>query len=251
MVSQKTTPTPKQRYRVSELVDKTGVSKKTIHFYIAEGLLPEHEKTAKNMAWYGPEHIERLKHIKELQEQHFLPLKAIKAILTESQEEGFSDRQQIALEILKQKLSSEDPNHEGRAVLVEVLKNLSVSQEELAELKQIGLLNIKESQGNVMLSFDDQRVLKIWASLRDMGFSSMRNVTPKDLAMYEEMVSELFTKEFQLLIEHMRDIQVDEAWRMVTEAIPLFNELIGILHKRKILQFLKTFPLPPIQKQLD
>ncbi|HMY59542.1 MAG TPA: MerR family transcriptional regulator, partial [Pseudomonadota bacterium] len=67
--------------RMKDLCARTGLPRQAIHFYIREGLLPEGRKTGRNMAYYGEEHIERIALIRRLQEERFLPLRAIKVVL--------------------------------------------------------------------------------------------------------------------------------------------------------------------------
>src|SRR5436853_7738884 len=67
--------------RMGELAEASGVPAPTIKHYLREGLLPEGVKTSRNMAYYPPEFVDRIKLIKRLQEERFLPLKAIKDVL--------------------------------------------------------------------------------------------------------------------------------------------------------------------------
>ena len=67
-----------------ELAEAAGVSTGTIKHYLREGLLPEPIRTSRNMAYYPREFVERLKLIKQLQEERFLPLKVIKEILDDN-----------------------------------------------------------------------------------------------------------------------------------------------------------------------
>ena len=69
---------------LAELADRTGVSPRTIRYYIQEGLLPSPEARGPG-AHYGPEHLERLKIIKRLQREH-LPLAEIRRLLEEAGE---------------------------------------------------------------------------------------------------------------------------------------------------------------------
>ena len=69
--------------RMGELAEASGVSAGTIKHYLREGLLPEPVKTSRNMSWYPPEFVERIRLIKQLQEERFMPLKAIKSVLDE------------------------------------------------------------------------------------------------------------------------------------------------------------------------
>ena len=69
--------------KMSGLVEASGVPAPTIKHYLREGLLPEPVKTSRNMAWYRPETVERIRLIKRLQEERYLPLKAIRALFEE------------------------------------------------------------------------------------------------------------------------------------------------------------------------
>jgi DNA-binding transcriptional MerR regulator len=83
-----------------DLCQATGLERQTIHFYIQEGLLPEGKKTGRNMAYYGEDHLERLRLIKKLQEERFLPLRAIRAVLG-GKSGGFSKEQRKLLADVK------------------------------------------------------------------------------------------------------------------------------------------------------
>jgi DNA-binding transcriptional MerR regulator len=56
-------------YKISELVERTGVPKSTILYYIREGLLPEAKKLKSNVHRYSDEHVELIKYIKYMQEE--------------------------------------------------------------------------------------------------------------------------------------------------------------------------------------
>src|SRR5438477_7938307 len=67
--------------KMRELAAASGVSAGTIHHYLREGLLPEPVKTSRNMAYYPPGFVERLRLIKQLQEERFMPLRVIRELL--------------------------------------------------------------------------------------------------------------------------------------------------------------------------
>ena len=73
--------------KMSGLVEASGVPAPTIKHYLREGLLPEPVKTSRNMAWYRPETVERIRLIKRLQDERFMPLKAIRTLLFPLSEE--------------------------------------------------------------------------------------------------------------------------------------------------------------------
>lgn len=69
------------KFSIEDLVRLTGLTRRTIRFYVQKGLLkgPEGEKRG---AYYTTEHLEELLRIKRLSEKH-VPLKEIKAAADE------------------------------------------------------------------------------------------------------------------------------------------------------------------------
>lgn len=55
--------------KISDLSQKSGVSRYSIHHYLRLGLLPEPQRKNKTMAYYGQEHLERLLWIKRFRDQ--------------------------------------------------------------------------------------------------------------------------------------------------------------------------------------
>jgi DNA-binding transcriptional MerR regulator len=65
-----------QGYSVNELADEAGVTRRTVHYYIAQGLLPASGTEGRGTK-YGQAHLDRLRLIRELQRAH-LPLADIR-----------------------------------------------------------------------------------------------------------------------------------------------------------------------------
>ena len=64
--------------KMSELAERSGVSAATIKHYLREGLLGSDDdvvRTSRNMAYYPVDFVERVRLIKRLQEERFMPLK--------------------------------------------------------------------------------------------------------------------------------------------------------------------------------
>jgi DNA-binding transcriptional MerR regulator len=67
--------------RISALASKSGVTPRTIRFYVQEGLLPQPVKSRKTLAFYNEDCVEKVKAIKKAQSEQFLPLVVIRRIL--------------------------------------------------------------------------------------------------------------------------------------------------------------------------
>jgi DNA-binding transcriptional MerR regulator len=77
----KSTRPPEGGMRMAELALRSGVSRETIHFYLREGLLPRPRKAGRTVAYYDAEHLSRLKQIRTLREEKYLPLAVIRRLL--------------------------------------------------------------------------------------------------------------------------------------------------------------------------
>ncbi len=64
--------------KIKELARRAGVSRYTIHYYLKENLLPPPLKTGRTMALYSDTHLECLRFIRRLREEHGLPVSAIR-----------------------------------------------------------------------------------------------------------------------------------------------------------------------------
>lgn len=69
--------------KMQELTETTGTAKSTILYYLSLGLIPEPVKTSRNMSWYAPECIDRIRFIQTMKTQHRLSLAEIKDLLDE------------------------------------------------------------------------------------------------------------------------------------------------------------------------
>ncbi len=63
--------------RISDLEKRSGISRRTIHFYLQEGLIHQPLKTGKTMAYYDETHLKKLLYIKK-EKQRGMPLFAIR-----------------------------------------------------------------------------------------------------------------------------------------------------------------------------
>src|ERR1700748_707583 len=121
--------------RMGELAEASGVPAPTIKHYLREGLLPEGVKTSRNMAYYPPEFVDRIRLIKRLQEERFMPLKAIKGVLDEG-----THRAEALLALEDQILDRALAGEKTRTSATDVRKRYGVPKEVLDRLAEIGVL---------------------------------------------------------------------------------------------------------------
>lgn len=83
------------KYKISELAEEAGVTKRTIHYYISKGLLLPPEGIGVN-SLYNDEHLKRLRLIKKLQAE-YMPLNKIREYIQENADDDTSNIEQAPL----------------------------------------------------------------------------------------------------------------------------------------------------------
>ena len=115
-------------YRIEQLARTAGVAVDTIRFYQGKGLLDAPRRDGR-VTWYGDSHLERLKRIKELQQQGFT-LTVIRRFLAGELEA--SDEALVA--------AVTHPSAPQTLTLAELAERSGVAEPLLASLEQAGLL---------------------------------------------------------------------------------------------------------------
>lgn len=227
--------------RMKDLCDLTGLPRQAIHFYIQQGLLPAGLKTGRNMAFYGEEHVERLKLIKKLQHERFLPLKAIKALL-DDQSSAFSAEQRSFLVDVKQSLGhslAENASGEAQAAitLVDAVERTGASLSDVQRMIEIGVLGAKEDVGATWIAESDLWMLQAWAEIEKLGYARELGIGVEDMSLLSEVVQELFNREAMLLAGRIEKLEPARAAEMIEKALPLVHTLITGMHTQKIRNF--------------
>jgi DNA-binding transcriptional MerR regulator len=217
--------------RMRELAAASGVSTGTIKHYLREGLLPEPVKTSRNMAYYPPEFVERIKLIKRLQEERFMPLKVIRRMLDDD-----PGRAQALIEledrILERALEEERP----RVSAPEVRRRYGIPQEVLDRLAQLGVLT-PNSRG---YSPSDLGIVEAIGRFRAGGYDERIGFTVYDTLRYKRALQELVKEEVQVLMERLAgEMEPDRAVALIDDGVEPLRDLIAALHSKLLVAELK------------
>ena len=221
-----------------DLVRESGLPRETIHFYMQQGLLPPAIKTGRNTALYAPEHLERLQRIRELQERQFLPLKAIRAILDDTAEEGFTPEQEDLVRRVRATLGGWVHAQQSPTVAVSDFVPSRVPRLELRELIGAGLIRVHGRLDRGTLSEDDAVILECWAQFKEAGLGPDRGVSPAEFGLYDAAMEQLVKREARLAMRAYEGAPAEEVSRVVEQAGPIIGRLLSAMHRKRLRQFL-------------
>jgi DNA-binding transcriptional MerR regulator len=228
-------------YRMKDLCDQTGLERQAIHFYIQQGLLPEGHKTGRNMAYYGESHLARLKLIRQLQDERFLPLKAIRAVLDET-DDGFTAQQRALLLDVKHRLAPVlgARSAGGEVTLVEVSEvrlRTGASKKDVDEMVAHGILSVTRRKGKTWIAKDDVWILEIWREMEELGFSRALGFAPADMLVFIDAMNGMFQREASMLKERLAHLAPEQVAPMVERSIPIINRFMARYHDALVRSF--------------
>jgi len=224
-------------YRIKDLTEITGISKEAVRFYITQGLLPPAVKTAHNMGWYSDRHVELLRFIQKLQTEQFLPLKAIRALLNGGRELDFTDAQGRAFEDMRRKIAAEHRDLKVSNDPASLAQELGLSRWEQKELRALGIA------ANGTVSISDVEITRQWIAIRDAGLSLERGFSPANLGYIKDIVEIALRSELQLFADRIRELDSEEAAKVIDIVIPALNRIFALFHERRVESFLKELSL--------
>jgi DNA-binding transcriptional MerR regulator len=217
----------KERLKISELAAAAGVPVATVRHYLREGLLPEPEKTSRNMAYYPPELVERIQLIKQLQEDRYLPLKVIRELLESGDGDPERLRALIDLEdrILERTLAGERKRVSAR----EVRKRYEMPKEVLERLAELEVLS-PDARG---YSPSDVRIVEAISRFRAGGYDERIGFTVYDTLRYKRALQGLVKEEVEVLMERLAgEMNTDRAVELIEAGAEPLQDLIAALHTK-------------------
>jgi DNA-binding transcriptional MerR regulator len=212
--------------RMGELARASGVSAATIKHYLREGLLPEPVKTSRNMAYYPAEFVNRIKMIKQLQEERYMPLRVIKDLLEED-----PDRAKALIELGDRLLEHALASESERVSATEVRNRYEIPKEVLDRLAELEVLT-PDKKG---YSPTDVRIVEAISRFRAGGYEERIGFTVYDTLRYKEAMAALVKQEVDVLMERLAgEMNADEAMALIQAGTQPLNDLLSAMHTKAL-----------------
>ena len=212
--------------KISELSERSGVPVATIRHYLREGLLPEPVKTSRNMAYYPPEFVGRIRLIKQLQEERFMPLKVIRDLLEDGAD---PERLRAMVELEDRILDRALAGERERVPSGEVAARYEMPQGVLDRLAELEILT-PDAHG---YSPSDVRIIEAISRFRAGGYDESLGFTVYDTLRYKRALEPLVAEEMQVLTDRLAgDLDPERAVEIIEAGVGPLNELIGALHTK-------------------
>jgi DNA-binding transcriptional MerR regulator len=207
-------------WRIDDLARQAGVTVDTIRYYAREGLLPAPERSGRHKL-YGPEHLERLTRIRELQERRF-SLAAIGAVL-DAETPGIAN------------LFGSD----GGYSFDDLVTRSGVDADLVGELRDVGLLPDPTEFGQEAYDETDLAMLRAVHDLLDIGMT--REILVALAGIYVRQFRALQAEVHAVLAGETRDWDPEQLRAMqigltehTAQLIPAIERVLHHVHQRTV-----------------
>ena len=223
--------------KMSELAERSGVSAGTIKHYLREGVLggdDEIRRTSRNMAWYPPDFVERIRLVKRLQEERFMPLRVIGQLL---REEPQRVEALIELEDRIVERAAAAAGERRRTSRRAVEEAYEVPRNVLERLEQLEVLTPNARGYDV----DDVKIIEAISRFRAGGYDEAIGFTVYDTLRYREALAPLVEEEVRVLLGRLAgSVDEDRAAEIIASGAEPLEELIGAMHTKLLLAALHS-----------
>jgi DNA-binding transcriptional MerR regulator len=218
--------------KMRDLAERSGVSAGTIKHYLREGLLGEGDdivRTSRNMAYYPPAYVERVRLIKRLQEERFLPLRLIKGVLEGEDPERLAALVEVEDRILERATAADRGPRLRRA---EVLERYDLPANVLDRLSEIGILTPAPEGYDP----DDVKIIEAIVRFRAGGYEESIGFTVYDTLRYRDALAPLVEEEVRVLLDRLAgEVEVERAVEIIASGREPLRDLVGAVHSKLLL----------------
>jgi len=221
--------------RMSELAERSGVSAATIKHYLREGLLGSEEevvRTSRNMAYYPADFAARIRLIKRLQEERFMPLRVIRDLLA-SDPDHVERMVELEDRLLERAIAARESDRVSRE---EALGTWEVPENVIERLEELGILTPDERG----YDSDDVAIIAAIARFRAGGYEEAIGFTVYDTLRYRTALQPLVEEEVQVLLDRLAGrVHLERAVEIVSSGAEPLRELVGAMHSKLLLSELR------------
>jgi AcrR family transcriptional regulator len=185
-------------FRISDLERITGLRRRTIHYYLQEGLLSPPKRTGKTMAYYGAIHIEELMRIGELRKKGY------------------------PIALIREELRAERP-------AVRQSGDNSGAKSDRKRQLILEAVNVFSRKG-----YNQTKITDITSAV-GIGQSTFYIYFPSKKALFLECVDQVFDAMFKDVWEEIKNEKnplqrLRKRYEVVTKSHPQFIDMLQVLH---------------------
>jgi DNA-binding transcriptional MerR regulator len=184
------------------------------------------------MAYYPEAFVDRVRLIKRLQEERFMPLRVIREIVSDDPDRA---ARMIELEdrILERAIEAGETGRVSRAA---VRATYDLPRNVLARLEELDVLTPSPRGYDA----DDVAIIEAISRFRAGGYEQALGFTVYDTLRYRQALGPLVEEEVRILLARLAgEVDVERAMEIISSGAEPLRELIGAMHSKLLLAELR------------
>jgi hypothetical protein len=184
------------------------------------------------MAYYPAQFVDRVRLIKRLQEERFMPLRVIREVMSDD-----PDRAARVIELEDRILErAVEAGETGRVSRASVRETYDLPRNVLERLEELEVL----TPGARGYDADDVAIIEAISRFRAGGYEQALGFTVYDTLRYREALEPLVAEEVRVLLDRLAGrVEVDRALAIISSGAEPLRELIGAMHSKMLLAELR------------
>jgi DNA-binding transcriptional MerR regulator len=224
----------KNMLRAGQLAKLAGVSLPTIKHYVNEGLLPKPVKTGKTMAYYDKSCVDRIKKIKELQKEKFLPLDVIKRVLDTG--ETYDEELELGRALFK---SYKVPTDSHLVSEVRIERHARYALQKIQLLEREGLLFPIVKDGVKHYDSIDCEIIQIVKRREELGLPLDHSI--ETIRLYRDAIKNAVKGDIRLFAKNLLgDASTRQTIKFLTEVDDTLDNFMLLFRQKMLSSFTQT-----------
>ena len=226
-----------QGLRIGEILERTGVTRATVHHYVKEGLLPSPKKTGRSTALYDPGCVERILLIRGLQKQYRRSLSEVKGLLSSRDSAGVARLlERVERSPVEYGLEVGLEGQDGALSLRELCEKTGFREEQVGAIAELGLIRGREVSGVYRYPAADVQVALCLSRLDAAGLDRRHGFEFSDAVIYVDALRKLLQREVELFL--VKGNQADPEADLLALAATTIEEItpLVVALRRKLLR---------------
>lgn len=224
--------------KMSELEERTGISRQMIHYYLNNGMLPEPERPKQNVAIYGEEHVVAIRSIRQLQTQSRLSIDEIKKIIGGKSADITTTAD--AFNHLDELFSSYAGVDKRLVLLSSVESRNPQAASDAKILQTIGAITLIKNGEETHLSHIDAQIVAYWGDMRAKGFTEAAGFEPELVSLHVDAAQRLAKEEVDAFMSRISpEYSSEEKAVMAQAGSKIMMELFTLLRLKATVEAFK------------
>jgi DNA-binding transcriptional MerR regulator len=232
------------RLKISELAELSGVTIPTIRYYLQENLLPPPTKTGKTMAYYDRACVDRIKLIKRLQKERFLPIEVIRRLLDSG--EAYAVESEIGQVISKADMLE---SRGGAVPGAEIVERTGYSQHKIDRLARTGLVEVRQDDSGPCFDALDVELIKTIKRGEEAGIPLEFSI--ESVRMYQKAIDDVVSRNTARVLSFVINDVPPQSVAGVLREVEDSLDLVVVLLRQKIVRRINETALRDLNELPD